>query len=150
MLQGVFFFFHYFLATSMTSWAQIFTDRLFDAHVGTHQVRRLVFDNYKRCPVPFRMDFCMPPTRQKTRRQNDEPGPTNSSRQTSPKLITTSYWLTNRMVIEIYLIICNDRVLKEFLHLYVYPFIPWDISKVNPCDRGGSLGDIDPCDLRPL
>ena len=35
--QGCFFF-HYFLATLMTHWAQIFTGLLFSAYVGIHQV----------------------------------------------------------------------------------------------------------------
>ena len=37
------------LATSMTNWAQTFTGLLFDACVGKHQVRILVFDNYQTC-----------------------------------------------------------------------------------------------------
>ena len=48
--QGCFFF-HYYLATSTTNWAQIFTGLLFYAYVEIHQVRRLVFDNYQQCPV---------------------------------------------------------------------------------------------------
>ena len=40
------FFFHYYLATSKTNWAQIFTGLFFYAYVGIHQVRR-VFDNYQ-------------------------------------------------------------------------------------------------------
>ena len=37
----------------MTNWAQIFTGLLFYAYDGIHQVRRLVFDNYQTCTVPF-------------------------------------------------------------------------------------------------
>ena len=44
--QGCFFF-HYYLATSKTVWAQIFTGLLFYAYVETHQLWRLVFDNYQ-------------------------------------------------------------------------------------------------------
>ena len=54
MQQGCFFF-HYSLATSMTNWVKIFTDLLFYAYVGIHQVRILVFDNYQRCPVPLNL-----------------------------------------------------------------------------------------------
>ena len=35
-------FFHYYLATSTTDWAQIFTGLLFYAYVGIHQLWRLV------------------------------------------------------------------------------------------------------------
>ena len=49
--QGCFFF-HYFLAASITNWAQIFTGLLFDAYVWIHQVRILVFDNG---PFPWHM-----------------------------------------------------------------------------------------------
>ena len=38
----------------MTNWAQIFTGLLFYAYVEIHQVRILVFDNYKTCPVPLK------------------------------------------------------------------------------------------------
>ena len=48
-------FFPYFLATSMTNWVQIFSGLLFYTYVEIHQMRRLVFDNYQRCPVPSRM-----------------------------------------------------------------------------------------------
>ena len=51
MRQGCFFF-HYSLTTSTTNWVQIFT---FYAYVEVYQVRRLVFDNYQRCPVFLRM-----------------------------------------------------------------------------------------------
>ena len=34
-------------------WAKIFIGLVFYAHVGIHQVRILVFDNYQRCPVPL-------------------------------------------------------------------------------------------------
>ena len=34
-------------------WAQIFKDFLFYAYVTIHLVRKLVFDNYQRCPVPL-------------------------------------------------------------------------------------------------
>ena len=44
--KGVFFF-HYYLATSMTDWAQIFTGLLFYAYVEIHQLWRLDFDNYQ-------------------------------------------------------------------------------------------------------
>ena len=41
-----------FSSTMMTNWFTIFTDLLFDAHVGLHQqVRILVFDNYQMFPV---------------------------------------------------------------------------------------------------
>ena len=43
--------FHYCLATSMTNWLQIFTGMSFYAYIEIHQVRRLVVDNYKKCPV---------------------------------------------------------------------------------------------------
>ena len=36
----------------MTNWVKIFTDFVFYAYVGIHQV----FDNYQRCPVPLTMD----------------------------------------------------------------------------------------------
>ena len=52
--QGCFFF-HHFLATSMTNVAQIFTGLLIYAYVGIHQVRRLVFDNYQTCSVPLKI-----------------------------------------------------------------------------------------------
>ena len=46
------FFYLYFLATSTTNWALIFTGVLFYAYVETHQMRRLVFDNYLlKCPL---------------------------------------------------------------------------------------------------
>ena len=45
------FFFHYYLPTLITDWAQIFTGLLFYAYVEIHKVRRLVFDNYQYCPV---------------------------------------------------------------------------------------------------
>ena len=48
------FSFHYSLATSTTNWAQMFTGLLFYAYVEIHQVRRLVLDNYQRCPVPLK------------------------------------------------------------------------------------------------
>ena len=48
------FFFHYYLATSMTNWAQIFTGLLFYALCWDTPVRRLVFDNYHRCPVSLK------------------------------------------------------------------------------------------------
>ena len=41
------FFFHSYLATPTTNWAQIFTGLLFCAYVEIHQVRRLVFDVYQ-------------------------------------------------------------------------------------------------------
>ena len=41
------FFFHYYLASSMTDWAQTFTGLLFHAYVEIHQLWRLVFDNYQ-------------------------------------------------------------------------------------------------------
>ena len=44
------FFFHYYLATSMTDWAQIFTGLLFYVYVEIHQLWRLVFDNYNLNP----------------------------------------------------------------------------------------------------
>ena len=39
----------------MTNWAQIATDLLFYAYVGStkSEVRILVFDNYQTCPVPL-------------------------------------------------------------------------------------------------
>jgi hypothetical protein len=39
----------------MTNLPQIFTGLLFDAHVEIHQVRRLVFDNYRMCTFPLTM-----------------------------------------------------------------------------------------------
>ena len=54
--QGCFFF-HHFLATSMTNRAQLFTDLVLYADVGIHQVRRLVFDNYQTFPVPLREKY---------------------------------------------------------------------------------------------
>ena len=54
MRQGCFFF-HYSLATLTTNWDQIFTGLLFCAYVETHQVRRLVYDNYRRCPVSLKI-----------------------------------------------------------------------------------------------
>ena len=50
--QGCFFF-HYYLATSMTDWDKIFTGLLFYAYIEIHQVRRLVFDNYQTCTFPL-------------------------------------------------------------------------------------------------
>ena len=50
--KGVFFF-HYYLATLKTNWVKMFTDLLLCPYFGIHQVRRLVFDNYQRCPVPL-------------------------------------------------------------------------------------------------
>ena len=50
MQQGCFFF-RYYLATSTTNLAQIFTGLLFYAFVGIHQVRLLVFDTYQTCPL---------------------------------------------------------------------------------------------------
>ena len=48
----LFFFLHYCLTNSMTIFAQLFTCLLFDAYVGIHQVRILVFDtNYQTCQV---------------------------------------------------------------------------------------------------
>ena len=44
MCDKVVFFFHYYLATSTTNCAQIFTALLFYAYVEIHQVRRVVFD----------------------------------------------------------------------------------------------------------
>ena len=41
------FFFHYYLASTMTDLAQIFTDSLFYAYVDIQQLRRLAFDNYQ-------------------------------------------------------------------------------------------------------
>ncbi len=49
----MFFFFHYFLATSMTNCAHIFTGLIFYAYVGIHQVRILVFDSYQKNTLPF-------------------------------------------------------------------------------------------------
>ena len=46
------FFFHYFLATSITNWAKIFTDLLFHALSG-YTRWELVFDNYQICSVPL-------------------------------------------------------------------------------------------------
>ncbi len=37
----------------MTKWAQIFTGLLFYAYVGIHQVRILVFDNYRKHTLPL-------------------------------------------------------------------------------------------------
>ena len=37
----------------MTNWVKTSTDLLFNAYVGIHQVRILVFDNYQRCPLPL-------------------------------------------------------------------------------------------------
>ena len=52
------FFYLYFLATSTTNWALIFTGVLFYAYVETHQMRRLVFDNYLlKCPLSFNQEF---------------------------------------------------------------------------------------------
>ena len=51
--QGCFFF-GYYLTTSTTNWVQIFIGLLFCACVEIHQVRRLVFDNYQRCPVSLK------------------------------------------------------------------------------------------------
>ena len=64
--QGCVFFTQYSLATSITNRAQIFTGLLFNADVGIHQVRILVFDNYKRCPG---VDFTIkrPPDRRSCR-----------------------------------------------------------------------------------
>ena len=52
------FFFHYYLATSTTNWAQIFTGLLFYAYVAIHLMRRRVFDNYQQCPVSLRQERC--------------------------------------------------------------------------------------------
>ena len=38
-------------------WVQIFTGLLFDAYVEIHQVRRLVFNNNQRCPVPLNVAY---------------------------------------------------------------------------------------------
>ena len=54
--QG-YFFFHYYLATTMTDWAQIFTVFLFTAYVEIHQVRTLFLDNYQQCPMFLRLIF---------------------------------------------------------------------------------------------
>ena len=51
--QGCFFF-HFYLATSSTNWAQIFTGFLFYANVEINQVRRLVFDTYQKCPLSLK------------------------------------------------------------------------------------------------
>ena len=50
--QGCFFF-HHFIATPMTNWAQIFTGLLFYVYDGIHQVGTLVFDNYQTCTFPL-------------------------------------------------------------------------------------------------
>ena len=47
------FFCHYSLPTLMAHWVNVFTDWLFYAYVGIHQVSRLVFDNYQTSPVPL-------------------------------------------------------------------------------------------------
>ena len=52
-------FFHYYLATSTTNWAQIATGLLFYADVQIHQVRRLVVDNYHRYPVSLILFFLL-------------------------------------------------------------------------------------------
>ena len=52
MQQGCVFF-RYSLATSITNYVKIFTDLLFYAYVGIHQVRIMVFDNFQTCPVPL-------------------------------------------------------------------------------------------------
>ena len=55
LLAGTYFF-HYFLATLMTTWVQPFTDLFIYAYVGIHQVKTLVFDNYQldqRYPLPL-------------------------------------------------------------------------------------------------
>ena len=41
------FFFHYYLANSMTIWAEMFTGLLFYAFVGIQQLWRVVFDSYQ-------------------------------------------------------------------------------------------------------
>ena len=48
---------HYFLETLTTNWVQIFTGLLFNAYVGIHHVRKLVFDNYWTCPVPLTKNY---------------------------------------------------------------------------------------------
>ncbi len=45
------------LFSLMTNWAQIFTGLLFNAYVGIHQVRILVFDNYPKYTLP--LSYCM-------------------------------------------------------------------------------------------
>ena len=49
------------LKTLDTMGSQIFTGLLFYAYVEIHQVRRLVFDNYQRCPVSLspRLALCL-------------------------------------------------------------------------------------------
>ena len=47
-------FFHVSLANSTTNWVKIFPGLLFYAYVEIHQVRRLVFDYYQKCPVSLR------------------------------------------------------------------------------------------------
>ena len=44
------FIIHYYFATSRTNWVQICTGLLFYAY-EIHQLRKLAFDNYQRCPV---------------------------------------------------------------------------------------------------
>ena len=45
------FSYYYYLATSTTSWAQIFTGLLCYTYVKIHQVRKLVLDIYQLCPA---------------------------------------------------------------------------------------------------
>ena len=63
--KGVFFFLYY-LPTSTTTWAQIFTGLLFCSLVEKHQVRRLVLDNYQYCPVSLITIF-----QQKSEKKNE-------------------------------------------------------------------------------
>ena len=47
-------FFISLFSCNSTNWAKMFVVLLFYAYVGIHQVRKLVFDNYQRCPVPLK------------------------------------------------------------------------------------------------
>ena len=51
--QGLFIF-DCSLATSMANWVQISKHLLFYAYVWIHKRQILVFDNYKKCPVPLK------------------------------------------------------------------------------------------------
>ena len=44
----------------MTDWAQIFTGLLFHAYVEIHQERKLVLDNYQKCPGSLNRQFAEP------------------------------------------------------------------------------------------
>ena len=53
-VQQGWFFFHHFLAISMTNWAQIFTGLLFYAYDGIYHVGTLVLYNYQIGTVPLK------------------------------------------------------------------------------------------------